>query len=108
MPPDKQRKKELLKRFKRDELAGARQKMCLQSEELQDLRSFLGRRVVVVGCEAGKVVVKGCDYTLRWTRDWIRGKELDAERVLASLGDFGGFCDCGVLFNVTDDKFGWE
>lgn len=46
-----------------------------------------------------------CDPTLGRTQEWVRRADLDVERVLASLREFGGYCDCEV--NVTPDKFGW-
>ena len=83
--------------------------------------AFLAERLQVVGCEraddrvavfsqleqSGRVKVIGCDHTLRHTQSWAEQQGLDAQRVLESVSEFGGFCDCEVLFNVTPDKFAW-
>jgi hypothetical protein len=90
------------------QLADALGKMCLGPEQLRELRSYLAARVRAAGCEQGDgVFVQGCDKTLRHTRHWAEEQRLDIERVLESVGAFGGYCDCEVLFNVTPDKFGW-
>jgi hypothetical protein len=38
----------------------------------------------------------------------VVARGLDPEVVLAALQEFGGFCDCELLANVTPDKFGWS
>ena len=42
----------------------------------------------------------GCDHTLRHTRELLRERGLDEERVLPWLAEYGGHCDCEVLANV--------
>jgi hypothetical protein len=46
-----------------------------------------------------------CDHTLRETTEFLRARGLDVERVVAWLREYGGFCDCEVIYNV-DEKFG--
>ena len=97
---DKRRKKDLLRQFKAQELAEARRKMCLQPDQLRALHVYLDEQLNRFGI--------ACDKTLSRTRTWSEREGMDAENVLASVQEFGGFCDCEVLGNVTLDKFGWE
>jgi hypothetical protein len=41
-----------------------------------------------------------CDHTLRVTTAFLQQRELDVERIIAWLGEHGGYCDCEVLANV--------
>ena len=43
-----------------------------------------------------------CDHTLRHTTEFLRGRELDVERVVPWLHEHGGYCDCEVTANVED------
>jgi len=97
MDPDK--KKALKKAYKQKELSDARTKMVLFPDQLRELRDSLSTSLDELGIP--------CDHTLGRTHEWARKANLDVERVLASVREFGGYCDCGILFNVTPDKFGW-
>ena len=44
-----------------------------------------------------------CDHTLRHTLAFLRSRGLDEERVVPWLAEYGGFCDCEVLFNVGSE-----
>jgi hypothetical protein len=46
-----------------------------------------------------------CDHTLRETIAFLQQHGLDVERVVDWLHEYGGFCDCEVIYNV-DEKFG--
>lgn len=96
---DPKRKKELKKAFKVQELTEARKKMCLFPDQLRELRGHLDVTISEVGIP--------CDHTLSRTVEWAKEQGLEVDRVLASVREFGGYCDCEVLFNVTPDKFGW-
>ena len=97
---DPKRKKELKKAFKDQELKAAREKMCLAPDQLRDLRSYLDATISELGIP--------CDHTLSRTMEWAKREGLEVERILASMREFGGYCDCEVLFNVTPDKCGWN
>ncbi len=97
---DKKQKKELVREFKQREISEARKKMCLAPDQLRELLAYLDEQIFGLGIP--------CDHTLARTETWARGKGLDVERVLASVREFGGFCDCEVAYNVTPDVFGWD
>ena len=46
-----------------------------------------------------------CDHTLRETIEFLQQRALDVERIILWLNEYGGYCDCEVIYNV-DDKFG--
>ncbi len=43
-----------------------------------------------------------CDHSVRLTECFLSERGLDVERVTAWLQQYGGFCDCEVLANVTE------
>jgi hypothetical protein len=48
-----------------------------------------------------------CDGTLKLTRHWMRAHEIDEAANIPELEERGGYCDCEVLFNVTDAPRDW-
>jgi Protein of unknown function (DUF2695). len=46
-----------------------------------------------------------CDHSLRLTEKWLKAHVAPDihETALAGLQDAGGYCDCEVIFNVTND-----
>ena len=46
-----------------------------------------------------------CDHTLRETTSFLQKRGIDVESVIPWLHEYGGFCDCEVIYNV-DEKFG--
>ena len=44
----------------------------------------------------------GCDHSLRLTEQFLIARKIPPELVVSWLGDYGGFCDCEVLFNVEE------
>jgi hypothetical protein len=95
---DRNRKKELRNQYKNQEVLAARKTLGLYPDQLRELHDHLGRTVVGLGMP--------CDHTLVRTREWARRSGLDPEAVVRGVGEFGAFCDCEVLLNVTPDKFG--
>lgn len=94
---DKNRKKELLRQYKERGFTEARQKLGLTREQLKDLLDAVDE----------EVVANGCDHTPRGARSWLASHGFDVEQLIHNLGEFGGYCDCEVVMNVTPDRFGW-
>ncbi len=44
----------------------------------------------------------GCDHSLRLTEQFLVSRRIQPELVTPWLGEYGGFCDCEVLFNVEE------
>ena len=43
-----------------------------------------------------------CDHSLSHTLGFIRERGLPEQKVVAWLEEYGGYCDCEVIFNVED------
>ena len=86
-----ERKRELKRAYREQEKQAARERMHLDEQSLNDLLDHLDGRLPAIGC----------DHTLRETRAWAAGFDVDA--VAASVAEFGGYCDCEVLANVDPE-----
>ena len=95
---DDVRCKELLRQFKQQEHTTARARLRLTPEQLDALHAYL---------ETAGEDASG-DRTPRFTEAWARQNGLPVDRLLEAFGEFGGYCDCEVLANVTRDRFGWS
>jgi hypothetical protein len=43
-----------------------------------------------------------CDHTLRRSREFFQSRSLPEAAIAEWLGEYGGFCDCEVAYNVAD------
>ena len=80
--------------YKEEKRAKARQLLILDAGQLNALLDHLDQ----VGAE------EICDDSLQLTFAWARENEIDPDALSASLGNFGGYCDCEVLANVDPDE----
>ena len=90
----KQRRKEMKKAYHVSERSEARKQMCLAESGLRELLDFLD----------AVLSDTGCDHSLTHTQRWAKTKKIDFDRLRASLENFGGFCDCEVIYNVDPDE----
>jgi hypothetical protein len=95
--PNKGRRKEILRRLRLDERAANRAKLILSQQELEALHEYVEVRLEI----------DGCDETPRFTAAWAVERGRPVEPLFASLQEFGGYCDCEVVANVSPDLFGW-
>jgi len=84
---------ELKKAWKLNERKKLIDSIPISHENLRDLFNHLDRG----GIE--------CDHTLKETIEFLKSRNLDASKVVPWLNEYGGFCDCEVIYNV-DEKFG--
>ena len=89
----KPRQEELKRAFKHQERQRLIDSIPISHEDLRDLFDHLDRG----GIE--------CDHTFRETTSFLEARGLSVGRVTAWLREYGGFCDCEVIYNV-DEKFG--
>ena len=87
-------KDELKKAWKAQERQKLIDSIPMSHQDLRDLFDYLDRPNP-----------PPCDHTFRETLEFIKKRGLDAERIIPWLREYGGYCDCEVIFNV-DDKFG--
>jgi hypothetical protein len=88
------RKDELKKAWKEQEQQKLVSSIPIPHQDLRDLLDYLDRPNP-----------PQCAHTLRETIEFLQKRNLNVERTVAWLREYGGYCDCEVIFNV-DDKFG--
>ncbi|HEY2840769.1 MAG TPA: DUF2695 domain-containing protein [Pirellulales bacterium] len=88
------RNAELLKAWKEQERQKLIDSIPMAHHDLRDLFDHLDREDA-----------PSCDHTPRETIAFLQHRGLDVEPVLAWLREFGGYCDCEVIYNV-EEKFG--
>ncbi len=91
---DKKKKRELVKKLKAEAFAKEVEAMPISKEDLGDLFDWLDRP------EAFE-----CDHSLKQTLEFLNNRDLDHSIIIPWLNEYGGYCDCEVLFNVEDK---WE
>jgi hypothetical protein len=87
---DKQRKKELRRRWREGQRAETRAALPLPFDELKAMFDMLDT----------ELSRHSCDRTRRLTRRWLEVHGHDADPVFAWLDQLGGFCDCEVLVKI--------
>jgi hypothetical protein len=88
------RKDELKKAWKQQERQKLIDSIPMPQHDLRDLLDHLDRENQ-----------PPCDHTLRETVAFLQKRGHDVERVVVWLREYGGYCDCEVIWKV-DDKFG--
>ena len=94
------RKRELKAEFKAAERRKLQESLPMEVDTLKELLSYLGREGA-----------PPCDHTLKETVEFLQGRGIDPRNVLPWLHNYGGYCDCEVVFNVYDavgDIVGWH
>lgn len=89
-----QRKEELEKALEAAEHQKLVASIPMPHQDLRDLLDHLDREGA-----------PQCDHTHRETVEFLQKRGLDVERIVPWLREYGGYCDCEVIYNV-DDKFG--
>ena len=87
---DKQQRKATLKQWKHAGRADLLAGMPLSPRQLHRLLDYLDANL------------KACDHTTKITGIFLHVENLDMDKVLAWLGEQGGYCDCEVLANLAD------
>jgi hypothetical protein len=91
---DDQAKRDARRAYKEAERARERGAMILGESQLSSLLDYLDEQL-----EAS-----GCDHTLRFTEAWAAEHAVDASALVASVAEFGGYCDCEALANVEPES----
>ena len=97
---DKEEKKKLKEHYKQNEQDTIRVSIPMNIEHLKDLLSFLNRE------EAPE-----CDHTLKETLEFTEALGYESKKIIPWLIEYGGGCDCEVIYNVYDDVgdiVGWH
>tara|TARA_B100000614_G_C14255607_1_gene372774 strand:- start:97 stop:420 length:324 start_codon:yes stop_codon:yes gene_type:complete len=96
----KAERKAILREIQRKEEEKAFAEKPIQNADLKALFDHLEE--ALSGEENGKMIVL-CDHTLNKSRAFLetRGAK-NLEEICEWFGEYGGFCDCEVIYNVTD------
>ncbi|MHC4462830.1 MAG: DUF2695 domain-containing protein [Planctomycetota bacterium] len=71
------------------------EKMPISFKDLSELFNYLDE----------KLSTNECNHTPIMTKIFLESKNLNTEKILSWLEEYGGYCDCEVLANVEDS---WE
>jgi hypothetical protein len=96
---EKKRRQELLRAMQDKAQANEEARMPISKQDLKALLQHIDGKVFEERNGQAECL---CDHTLRHTREFLRGRSLPEEPILKWLGEYGGYCDCEVTFNVGD------
>ncbi len=88
---EKKRRQELVKAAKVKQHAKETSKMPISTADLKALLEFLDRPNFL-----------HCDHSLKETIEFLDNHSLDKSKIIPWLNEYGGYCDCEVVFNVGD------
>lgn len=86
----KEERKKRIKIVQAQEQADLLVSMPLSPDQLDALLNYLDAKL------------QSCDHSTRIAESFLRGEQLDPMQVLPWLAEHGGYCDCEVLFNLSD------
>jgi hypothetical protein len=86
---EKERRKKLVKALGEEEHAEAIAKLPLSKQAMREMFDWVDDKLQA-----------GCDTTLQYTLEFIRGRGLPEEEIVKWLKEYGGGCDCEVIANV--------
>ena len=89
---DKQRKKELLAQFKKQENEKVLSGLNTDIQNIHDLLDYIDEYLEE----------NDCDDTLSATTKFLKENDIEIESTLNWLKNNGGYCDCEVLANIED------
>jgi hypothetical protein len=91
---EKKRRQGLVQAMADKEFEKEIRRMPISKNDLKDLLDFLDRPNA-----------PACDHTFKETLEFIVKKGLDRDIIIPWLNEYGGYCDCEVIYNV-DEKWG--
>ena len=92
MVMDKNKKKELLKKYAQEQKNAFVNSLPFSTMVFKQLFDYLDE----------KLEIDGCDETLRYTIKFLNNNNLPVEKSLEWMNENGGYCDCEVLANIED------
>ena len=95
---EKKRRRGMVKSIRANEHAQAEAGRPLEKRVLRELLDHLEKRVFV-RLENGEPAVL-CDHTLKHTKKFLQDAGVWQDELVEWLGEYGGFCDCEVAYNV--------
>jgi hypothetical protein len=96
---EKRRRRAIVRGMREKEHAEAEARMPISKVDLRDLFELLDSTLFE---RRGEQIWCYCDHTLRRTREFLRARGLPEEVTANWLKEYGGYCDCGVVANVSN------
>lgn len=97
---EKQRRRAIVKTLRVVEHAAAEAKRPLEKRVLLELLPYL-EEALLIRAPDGRILSR-CDHTLKLTENFLRSRALWNDDLPKWLAEYGGFCDCEVMYNVFD------
>ena len=88
---EKQQRRQKVNEVLLKEKEGEISKMPISKNDLQKLFFHLDENLE-----------NGCDHTLNITEEFLNSNNLSTQTIIPWLSTYGGYCDCEVLWNVTE------
>ncbi|SON62146.1 hypothetical protein MSIMFI_03667 [Mycobacterium simulans] len=93
-PPDKARRKFLLDAYQEAQRLAGPQLTLIDYDQLDELLNYIEERSDD----------QPCDHSPRHAQRWAESRGIDWPELQRELREFGGYCDCEILFNVEPDE----
>lgn len=97
---EKKRRREIVKSISAHEHAQAEARRPLEKRVLRELLDHL-ERSIFVQLEDGQIAAR-CDHTLKHTKKYLQDIGVWRDEMVEWFGEYGGYCDCEVAYNVFD------
>ena len=99
-PVEKKRRRFIVKTLRATEHAAAEERRPLEKRVLRELLPYL-EGALLTRAPDGQIPSR-CDHTLKLTEDFLRSRALWNDDLTAWFAEYGGFCDCEVMYNIFD------
>jgi hypothetical protein len=96
---EKQRRREIVRGIRDRDHAEAEARMPISKAHLRELFDLLESTLFE---RRGDTIWCHCDHTFRHSREFLRSRSLPEDTITEWFGEYGGFCDCEVAYNVAD------
>ena len=97
---EKQRRRAIVKALRVVEHAAAEAARPLEKRVLRELLPYLEDALLIRATDGS--ILTPCDHTLKLTENFLRSRELWSNDLPKWFAEYGGFCDCEVMYNVFD------
>lgn len=87
---EKKRRKKIVSAIEQKQHAAEISRMPISIADLKALFEFLN------------IPGRTCDHSHKSTLEFLNKQKLDAEKIIPWLEEYGGYCDCEVVFNVEE------
>ncbi len=99
-PEEKQRRWQIARELRSEEIAQARALRPIADQDLVALLEHLDQSLFL---RVNEQILSRCDHSFRVCRQFLSSRGLsNIDGICEWFGEYGGFCDCEVAYNVGD------